>query len=69
MILTKEQYETLLEAAKPLIAWMRSNCSHPHYTAIVAGPTVELLEGIARHSVVTHDTAERAENGHDSYIG
>lgn len=46
MTLTKEQQQTMLDAAKPLIQWMNENC-HPHCTAHVDCTTVELVEGIA----------------------
>lgn len=46
MILTKEQAEEMLEAAKPLIKWMSDNC-HPHCDAKVASVDVQLNEGIA----------------------
>lgn len=47
MIITKEQHETMMEAAKPLLKWMNENC-HPHCTAHVDQSDVELTEGIAR---------------------
>jgi hypothetical protein len=47
MILTKEQTETILEAAKPLMRWLSDNC-HPHCSALVDSGSVELVEGIAR---------------------
>jgi hypothetical protein len=46
MILTSQQQQELLEAAKPLIKWLNDNC-HPHCTAAVDQTSVELLEGIA----------------------
>ena len=46
MILTNEQFDQMLEAAKPLIKWMNDNC-HPHCTAHVNHVAVELTEGIA----------------------
>ena len=46
MILSKEQFASMLEAAKPLIKWMNDNC-HPHCTAHVDQVSVELVEGIA----------------------
>jgi hypothetical protein len=46
MILTKEQQQQMLDAAKPLIKWLNENC-HPHCTAHVDQNTVELTEGIA----------------------
>jgi len=47
MILTKEQQETMLEAANPLIVWLNKNC-HPHCSAHVDQDAVELTEGIAK---------------------
>jgi len=46
MIITPEQFDLMLEAAKPLIKWMNENC-HPHCTARVDQYRVELMEGIA----------------------
>ena len=46
MTLTKEQQHQLLEAAKPLIAWMNNNC-HPHCTASVDQRSVKVDESIA----------------------
>lgn len=46
MILTKEQREAMLEAAKPLIRWLNENC-HPHCEAQVDQTSVYLSEGIA----------------------
>lgn len=46
MILNKEQFDSLLDAARPLIKWLNENC-HPHCKAIVDVGGVELVEGIA----------------------
>ena len=46
MILKKEQIDSMLEAAKPLIKWLNENC-HPHCAARVDNSTVELSEEIA----------------------
>lgn len=46
MIISKEQQEQLLEAAKPLIKWLNEN-GHPHVRAIVDCTAVEMLEGVA----------------------
>ena len=46
MIITSEQAEGLLEAAKPLIKWLNEH-GHPHNTAIVDNNSVELVEGVA----------------------
>jgi hypothetical protein len=46
MILSEKQQQEMLEAAKPLIEWMNTNC-HPHCTAHVDQNAVELTEGIA----------------------
>jgi hypothetical protein len=46
MILTHEQVDELLEAAKPLMKWVSDNY-HPHCIALVDAGTVELLEGVA----------------------
>ena len=46
MIITEEQRQSMLEAAKPLIAWMNENC-HPHCEMVVDCNTIKLTEGIA----------------------
>lgn len=46
MILTPDQRESLLEAAKPLIKWLNENC-HPHCQVRVDCDSAELSEGIA----------------------
>jgi hypothetical protein len=46
MIITKDQQEEMLTAAKPLIKWLNENC-HPHCEAHVDQNTVVLFEGIA----------------------
>ena len=46
MILTIEQSNGLLEAAKPLMKWLSDNC-HPHFAATVDSQSVELTEAIA----------------------
>ena len=46
MILTKDQQQEMLDAAKPLIKWMNDNC-HPHCVAFVDQASVGLAEGIA----------------------
>lgn len=46
MIISAEQQASMLEAAKPLIAWMNENC-HPHCAARVDQNTIELTEGVA----------------------
>jgi hypothetical protein len=46
MTLTWEQFEQMLEAARPLIKWLNENC-HPHCTAHVDQVSVELTEGIS----------------------
>ena len=48
MILTPEQREEMLNAAKPLIKWLNENC-HPHCKVIVEPVNIELVEGIAAH--------------------
>ena len=45
-MITKEQQDQMLEAAKPLIRWLNENCN-PHCEAHVDQNTVELLEGVA----------------------
>jgi len=47
MTITKEQSNEMLEAATPLINWMKQNC-HPHCLAMVDSSQVELFEGVAR---------------------
>lgn len=46
MILTKEQFDELLEVSKPLIKWLNENY-HLHVTAVVDCTSVELVESIA----------------------
>jgi len=46
MVITDEQRQEMLEAAKPLIKWLDDNC-HPHCRAIVDQLNIELVEGIA----------------------
>lgn len=46
MTITDAQRASLLEAAKPLIAWLNAN-AHPHCTAIVNSTTCEVSEGFA----------------------
>lgn len=48
MILTKEQNEKFLEAAKPLIKFMNDECHHPHVSVVVTINEAELFEGVAR---------------------
>ena len=47
MLITKEQQESLLDAAKPLIKWLNENC-HPHTQVVVDALSAELLEGVAK---------------------
>ena len=47
MILTEQQQNSLLEAAKPLIKWLNDNC-HPHCEAKVGPGSVELVEGVCK---------------------
>ena len=47
MIITKEQSDSMLEAAKPLIKWLNENC-HPHCEIIVDQVSAELVESVAR---------------------
>ena len=42
----KEQTDSFIEAARPLIKWLAENV-HPHHTAIVTATNAELLEGQA----------------------
>lgn len=46
MVITKEQQEEMLEAAKSLIKWMNENC-HPHCEAKVDQNSIVLTEGVA----------------------
>jgi hypothetical protein len=46
MTLTREQFEAMLEAAKPLLKWMNENC-HPECSFRVTTSHVELSENIA----------------------
>jgi len=45
MVISKEQQEELLTAAKPLIKWLNENC-HPHVKVIIETDRAELLEGV-----------------------
>jgi hypothetical protein len=45
--LTKDEFKSLEDAARPLMEWLAANC-HPHVTAIVTSEDAELLEGQAR---------------------
>ena len=47
MKLNNDQFDSLLEAARPLIKWLNDNC-HPHCEVIVGPGSAELVEGIAR---------------------
>jgi hypothetical protein len=54
MTITEEQQKQMLEAAKPLVAWMRDNC-HPHCDVVVdSSGSAELTECVSRSSVVLH---------------
>ena len=46
MILTPEQFQQMLDAAKPLIKWLNDNCHH-HCVAHVDQASVQLTEDIA----------------------
>ena len=46
MIITKEQNDEMLEAAKPLMKWLNENC-HPHCTISIDQKTIKLVEDIA----------------------
>jgi hypothetical protein len=46
MIITKEQNDEMLEAAKPLMKWLNENC-HPHCTISIDQNTIKLVEDIA----------------------
>jgi len=48
MVVSKEQFASLLEAAKPLIKWLNDNC-HPHCEAIVDQDSVRLVEDVAKN--------------------
>ena len=50
MTLTKEQIQEMLDAARPLILWLRENFHH-HCEAKVDGDSVELTEGVAREKL------------------
>lgn len=45
MTLTEQHRQQFEEAARPLIAWLNSNC-HPHVTVIVDCTSAELSEGV-----------------------
>jgi hypothetical protein len=46
MTLTDKQYDEMVDAAKPLMTWIRKN-GHPHCVVTVDTAFVELLEGVA----------------------
>lgn len=66
MILTREQNNEMLAAAKPLIKWISENCNM-HCRAVVDDGGVELFEGIARQitNEFLHDLIMMNENGKD----
>ena len=45
MKLNEEQYEKVIELAKPLAQWLADNC-HPHVKVIVENDRIELMEGV-----------------------
>lgn len=50
MILTKEQTDEMLEAAKPLIKWLNdATFSYPHCHLIVDQSSVQMVEDVARN--------------------
>lgn len=63
MIITKQQADEMMEAAKPLMLWMANNC-HPHCEARVDGVSVELFEGAARR-----ETMEFVDRGISEAMG
>lgn len=65
MIITPEQQQKMLEAAKPLIEWMKANC-HPHCTALVDQVSVMLVEGIATAHSVQGVKLSKGESGAQS---
>jgi hypothetical protein len=46
MYFTNKQHKELEILVKALQSWMRKNCKHPHYVAIVDSENMELLEGV-----------------------
>lgn len=56
MIISKEQQESMLHAAKPLIKWLNENC-HPHCCVLVDVTSVCLSESIARHITLEAENA------------
>jgi hypothetical protein len=53
MILTKEQTDAFVEAARPLIKWLNEN-GHPHVRAIVELDGAALTEGICSRTVADY---------------
>lgn len=48
--LSEKDYDAMLEAAKPLIAWL-NEFGHPHCRAVVDQTTIQLFSGVAvRHT-------------------
>ena len=62
MTLTPEQQASMLEAAKPLIAWMHEN-THLHCTALVTDKAVKVMEGIAMASATKGPLWAKVEDG------
>lgn len=61
MIITPEQKTQLMEAAHPLVRWMKENC-HPHCIAHVDQDSVALFEGIAAQCPVSADREEQPDD-------
>lgn len=46
MVITPEQRDEMLNAAKPLMKWIAEN-GHPHCKVLVGPANIELVEGVA----------------------
>ena len=46
--MTREQIESMIEAAEPLIKWLNEE-GHPHMVCIVETTGCEVYEGLASH--------------------
>lgn len=57
MVITDNQMDDLLEAARPLMKWLEKD-GHPHNMVLVTAVSAEFFEGLAR---VKRDDQETEE--------
>lgn len=62
--ISEEQRNGMLEAARPLIAWMKANC-HPHCVARVDQTAIELTEGVATATLSEHRCGDDCTHASD----